>query len=133
MNVLSDLFTCIHTLHDELIAKMHDVDGSAMLLARTYRELPDDENPANNTLIRTRHWWYKHHLEEQKKLQREYDFCCDLARRLLDKIEDGDIAMGLQLYGVNRMRWREVAECLGVPNIQKRCETYLTEWEDADI
>ena len=73
---------------------------------------------------------YRRLLDEKNKTQADYDFACDLARRLIDRIEDNTIATGLQLYGVNRLTWRATAECLGVQDIQRRCEDYLNHHEE---
>ncbi len=129
MNFLSEVFDNISTLHALLAEKTNDVERAANLLVKTCREMSGGENPAADALIRSRQRWYERHLDEMRRIQKDYDFSCNLARRLIAKVEDDTIAMGLRLYGINRMKWHEIAECLGVPNIQERCENYLTTQE----
>lgn len=126
MHILADLFTDITILHTKLTYKQRQFDDAIYRLSESYRELPVDQDPKENTYILTLHQTYRRLLAEKNQVQADYDFACDLARRLIDRIEDNTIAMGLQLYGINRLEWKAVSECLGVPDIRKRCEDYLS-------
>ena len=57
----------------------------------------------------------------------QYDIACDLARKMIDQVEDDTIAMGLLLHGVNGLTWSATEACLGVEDIQVRCYDYLME------
>ena len=57
----------------------------------------------------------------------QYDIACDLARKMIDQVEDDTIAMGLLLHGVNDLTWSATEACLGVEDIQDRCYDYLME------
>lgn len=126
MHILADLFTGITMLHTKLGYKQRHLDDAAYKLSRAYHDLPADQDPKEDAYILALHQTYRRLLEDKNKTQADYDFACDLARRLIDRIEDDTIATGLQLYGVNRLTWRATAECLGVQDIQRRCEDYLT-------
>ena len=69
-------------------------------------------------------------MDEKNKVQADYDFACDLARRLIDRIEDNTIATALEIWGVNNLTWQATAECLGVKDSQRRCEDYLIRGEE---
>ena len=133
MHILADLFTGITMLHTKLTYKQKHLDDAAYKLSKAYRDLPVDQDPKEDTFILALHQTYRRLLEEKNKTQADYDFACDLARRLIDRIEDNTIANGLQLYGVNRLTWRATAECLGVQDIQRRCEDYLNHHEREDF
>ena len=125
MHILADVFTGITMLHTKLGYKQQHLDNAAYKLSKAYRDLPVDQDPKKDDYILALHQTYRRLLDEKNKVQADYDFACDLARRLIDRIEDNTIATGLQLYGVNRLSWRATAECLGVQDIQRRCEDYL--------
>ena len=125
MHILADVFTGITMLHTKLGYKQQHLDNAAYKLSKAYRDLPVDQDPKEDDYILALHQTYRRLLDEKNKVQADYDFACDLARRLIDRIEDNTIATGLQLYGVNRLSWRATAECLGVQDIQRRCEDYL--------
>lgn len=127
MHILADVFTGITMLHEKLIHKQQYLDDTAYKLSKVYRDMPADQNPKKDTYILALHQTYRRLLDEKNQVQADYNFACDLAHRLIDRIEDDTIAMGLQLYGVNRLTWRATAECLGVHDIQRRCEDYLNE------
>ena len=127
MHILADVFTGITMLHTKLASKQKHLDDAAYKLSKAYYDLPVDQNPKEDTYILALHQTYRRLLDEKNKVQTDYNFACDLAHRLIDRIEDDTIAMGLQLYGVNRLTWRATAECLGVHDIQRRCEDYLNE------
>ena len=133
MHILADVFTGITMLHTKLSYKQQHLDDAAYKLSKAYRDLPVDQDPKEDDYIRALHQTYRRLLEEKNKTQVDYDFACDLARRLIDRIEDSTIATGLQLYGVNRLTWRATAECLGVQDIQRRCEEYLNHHEQEDF
>lgn len=133
MHILADLFTGITMLHTKLGYKQQHLDDAACKLSKAYHDLPVDQDPKEDYYILALHQTYKRLLEEKNKVQADYDFACDLARRLIDRIEDDTIATGLQLYGVNRLSWRATAECLGVQDIQNRCEDYLNHQEQEDF
>ena len=126
MHILADVFTGITMLHTKLASKQKHLDDAAHKLSKAYRDMPADQDPKGDTYIHALHQTYRRLLEEKNQVQADYDFACDLARRLIDRIEDNTIAMGLQLYGINRLEWKAVSECLGVPDIRKRCEDYLS-------
>ena len=69
-------------------------------------------------------------LTEKQRLQSNLDFARDLARRLIDRIEDDTVSMGFQLHVVDNLPWRAVAECMGVYDIRQRCEDYLSNDEE---
>ena len=125
MHILADVFTGITMLHTKLGYKQQHLDDAAYKLSKAYRDLPVDQDPKEDDYILALHQTYRRLLEEKNRTQADYDFACNLARRLIDRIEDSTIATGLQLYGVNRLSWRATAECLGVQDIQRRCEEYL--------
>ena len=127
MHILADVFTGITMLHTKLSYKQQHLDDVAYNLSRAYHDLPVDQDPKKDDYILALHQTYRRLLDEKNRVQADYDFTCDLARRLIDRVEDDTIAMGLQLYGVNRLTWRATAECLGVQDIQRRCEDYLNE------
>ena len=130
MHVLADVFTGITMLHTKLGYKQQHLDDAAYKLSKAYRDLPVDQDPKKDAYILALHQTYRRLLDEKNKTQADYDFTCDLARRLIDRIEDSTIATGLQLYGVNRLSWRATAECLGVQDIQRHCEDYLNHHEE---
>lgn len=125
MHILADLFTGITMLHTKLGYKQQHLDDAAYKLSKAYRDLPADQDPKEDDYILALHQTYRRLLEEKNKTQADYDFACDLARRLIDRIEDNTIATALELRGVNRLTWRATAACLGVQDIQRRCEDYL--------
>lgn len=133
MHILADLFTGITMLHTKLGYKQKHLDDAAYKLSRAYHVLPADQDPKEDDYILALHQTYRRLLEEKNQTQADYDFACDLARRLIDRIEDSTIATGLQLYGVNRLTWRATAECLGVQDIQRRCEDYLNHQQEEDF
>jgi len=133
MHILADVFTGITMLHTKLGYKQQHLDDAAYKLSKAYRDLHVDQNPKKDDYILALHQTYRRLLDEKNKTQADYDFACDLARRLIDRIEDDTIATGLQLYGVNRLTWRATAECLGVQDIQRRCEDYLNHHEQEDF
>ena len=133
MHILADVFTGITMLHTKLGYKQQHLDDAAYKLSKAYRDLPVDQDPKKDDYILALHQTYRRLLDEKNKTQTDYDFACDLARRLIDRIEDNTIATGLQLYGVNRLTWRATAECLGVQDIQRRCEYYLTHGQEEDF
>ena len=133
MHILADVFTGITMLHTKLGYKQKHLDDAAYKLSKAYRDLPVDQDPKEDDYILALHQTYRRLLDEKNKTQADYDFACDLARRLIDRIEDSTIATGLQLYGVNRLSWRATAECLGVQDIQRRCEDYLNHHEQEDF
>ena len=130
MHILADVFTGITILHTKLSYKQQHLDDVAYNLSRAYHDLPVDQDPKKDDYILALHQTYRRLLEEKNQTQADFDFACDLARRLIDRIEDDTIAMGLQLYGINRLTWRATAECLGVQDIQRRCEDYLNHHEE---
>ena len=130
MHILADVFTGITMLHTKLGYKQQHLDNAAYKLSKAYHDLPVDQDPKKDDYILALHQTYRRLLEEKNKVQADYDFACDLALRLIDRIEDDTIATGLQLYGVNRLTWRATAECLGVQDIQRRCEDYLNHHEE---
>ncbi len=130
MHILADLFTGITMLHTKLAYKQQHLDDAAYKLSKAYRDLPVDQDPKEDDYILALHQTYRRLLDEKNKTQADYDFACDLARRLIDRIEDNTIAMGLHLYGVNRLEWSTVSACLGVEDIRRRCEEYLTRGEE---
>lgn len=73
------------------------------------------------------------HLKERiqkapsSRARAQYDIACDLARKMIDQVEDDTIAMGLLLHGVNGLTWSATEACLGVEDIQDRCYDYLME------
>lgn len=129
MHILADVFNGIIMLHTKLTYKQQHLDDAAYKLSKAYHDLPADQDPKEDTYIHALHQTYRRLLEEKNQVQADYDFACDLARRLIDRIEDNTIAMGLQLYGINRLSWQATAECLGVQDIQRRCEDYLNNHE----
>ena len=133
MHILADVFTGITMLHTKLTTKQKHLDDAAYKLSKAYRDLPVDQDPKTDDYILALHQTYRRLLDEKNKAQADYDFACDLARRLIDRIEDNTIATGLQLYGVNRLTWRATVECLGVQDIQRRCEEYLNHHEQEDF
>ena len=133
MHILADVFTGITMLHTKLGYKQKHLDDAAYKLSKAYRDLPVDQDPKEDDYILALHQTYRRLLDEKNKVQTDYDFACDLARRLIDRIEDDTIAMGLQLYGVNRLTWRATAECMGVQDIQRRCEDYLNHHQEEDF
>ena len=130
---IADLFTDITMLHTKLTYKQQHLDDTAYKLSKAYRDMPADQNPKEDTYILALHQTYRRLLEEKNQVQADYDFACNFARRLVDRIEDSTIAMGLQLYGINRLEWKAVSECLGVPDIQRRCEDYLNYHNEEDF
>ena len=68
--------------------------------------------------------------ERKQKLHEKYIALCNLTHREIDRIEDGTIAMGLRLHGVQQLSWKDTAEQLGVPDIKDRCYDYLKEEDD---
>lgn len=130
MHILADVFTGITMLHKKLTYKQQYLDDTAYKLSKAYRDMPADQDPKKDTYILALHQTYRRLLDEKNKTQADYDFACDLARRLIDRIEDDTIAMGLHLYGVNRLEWSTVSECLGVEDIRRRCEDYLNHGEE---
>lgn len=133
MHILADVFSGITMLHTKLTYKQQHLDDTAYKLSKAYRDMPADQDPKEDTYIHALHQTYRRLLEEKNQVQADYDFACDLARRLIDRIEDNTIAMGLQLYGINRLSWQATAECLGVQDIQRRCEDYLNNHEQEDF
>lgn len=133
MHILADVFTGITMLHTKLAYKQKHLDDAAYKLSKAYYDLPTDQDPKEDTYILALHQTYRRLLDEKKQTQADYDFACDLARRLIDRVEDDTIAMGLQLYGVNRLTWRAVAENLGVEDIRRRCEDYLNHRQEEDF
>ena len=133
MHILADVFTGITMLHKKLTYKQQYLDDTAYKLSKAYRDIPADQDPKEDTYILALHQTYRRLLDDKNRTQADYDFACDLARRLIDRIEDNTIATGLQLYGVNRLSWRATAECLGVQDIQRRCEDYLNNHEQEDF
>ena len=130
MHILANLFTGITMLHTKLGYKQQTLNDAACKLSKAYHDLPVDQDPKEDDYILALHQTYRRLLEEKNSTQADYDFACDLAHRLIDRIEDNTIATGLQLYGVNRLTWRATAECLGVQDIQRRCEDYLNHHEE---
>ena len=133
MHILADVFTGITILQTKLTYAQQHLDDVAHKLSKVYHNMPMDQDPKKDAYILALHQTYRRLLEGKKRAQADYDFACDLARRLIDRIEDDTIAMGLQLYGVNRLTWRATAECLGVQDIQRRCEDYLTHGQEEDF
>lgn len=133
MHILADLFTGITMLHTKLGYKQQHLDDAAYKLSKAYRDLPVDQDPKEDDYILALHQTYRRLLEEKNETQADYDFACDLARRLINRIEDGAIATGLELWGINRLTWRDTAACLGVQDIQRRCEDYLNNHEQEDF
>jgi len=133
MHILADVFSGITMLHTKLTYKQQHLDDAAYKLSKAYHDLPADQDPKKDDYILALHQTYRRLLEEKNQVQADYDFTCALARRLIGRVEDDTIAMGLQLYGINRLTWRATAECLGVQDIQRRCEDYLNNHEQEDF
>lgn len=73
--------------------------------------------------------YLKERMQEtpSSRARAQYDIACDLARKMIDQVEDDSIAMGLLLHGVNGLTWSATEACLGVEDIQDRCYDYLME------
>lgn len=130
MHILTDVFTGITMLHIKLTNKQKHLDDTAHKLSKAYHDLPVDQDPKKDDYILALHQTYRRQMDEKNRVQADYDFACDLARRLIDRVEDDTIAMALQLHGVNRLEWSTVSECLGVEDIRRRCEDYLNHQQE---
>lgn len=130
MHILTDVFTRITMLHIKLTNKQKHLDDTAHKLSKAYHDLPVDQDPQKDDYILALHQTYRRQMDEKNRVQADYDFACDLARRLIDRIEDNTIATALEIWGVNNLTWQATAECLGVKDIQRRCEDYLIRGEE---
>lgn len=76
--------------------------------------------------------YLKERMQEtpSSRARAQYDIACDLARKMIDQVEDDTIAVGLLLHGVNGLSWPATEACLGVEDIQARCYEYLKEEDD---
>lgn len=122
---LSRLFFEIQELKEQLIEKEAAVEKMAAKITTPYALLPESAYPAMSDELLSIH-------EEVDRLIRELedveDACygrCDMARILLDTIEDQTIATALRLHYVNGLSWRTTAREVGVPDICQKCHDFM--------
>lgn len=130
MSILKDVFSAIEKMQTKLGKTQEDLQSIAQQMYSAYNDLPGGNDPAEDTLIFSIREHYRYMLTEKQRLQSNLDFARDLARRLIDRIEDDTISMGFQLHVVDNLPWRAVAECMGVYDIRQRCEDYLSNDEE---
>lgn len=133
MRILMDVFSIIEKTESKLSSLEKKLRLLAQMMNGDFCNLPGDKNPAEDSYIAFLRDEYHEKLAEKQKLQSSLDCALDMARRLIGRIEDDTISLGLQLHMVDNLPWRAVAECLGVPDIRKRCEDYLNHHEEEDF
>jgi hypothetical protein len=123
-------FTQISILTEDMTAVQKHLDYLLRELAEIRRKQPSKRSTledAYEVCIQER---YKQATEQMQKLHEKYIALCNLTHREIDSIEDGTIAMGLRLHGVQQLSWKDTAEQMGVSDIQGRCYEYLKDEDD---
>lgn len=122
---LSRLFSEIQELKEQLIEKEAAVEKMAAQITIPYASATEVIFPAMSDEQLSIH-------EEVDRLIRELedveDACygrCDMARILLDTIEDQIIATALRLHYLNGLSWRATAWEVGVPDIRQKCHDFM--------
>ena len=123
-------FTQISILKEELAAVQRHIDYLVRELAKKCSKPSSDGCSIEDAYYVCIQERYKMATEKKQRLHEKYTALCNLTHREIDRIEDGTIAMGLRLHGVQQLSWKDTAEQLGVPDIQDRCYDYLKEEDD---
>lgn len=123
-------FTQISIIKEELATVQRHIDYLVRELAKKCSKPSSDGCSIEDAYYVCIQERYNKAAERKQKLHEKYIALCNLTHREIDRIEDGTIAMGLRLHGVQQLSWKNTAEQLGVPDIQDRCYDYLKEEDD---
>lgn len=123
-------FTQISIIKEELATVQRHIDYLVRELAKKCSKPSSDGCSIEDAYYVCIQERYNKAAERKQKLHEKYIALCNLTHREIDRIEDGTIAMGLRLHGVQQLSWKDTAEQLGVPDIQDRCYDYLKEEDD---
>ena len=123
-------FTQISIIKEELTTVQRHIDYLVRELAKKCRKPSSDGCSIEDAYYVCIQERYNKAVEQKQKLHEKYIALCNLTHHEIDRIEDGTIAMGLRLHGVQQLSWKNTAEQLGAPDIQDRCYDYLKEEDD---
>jgi hypothetical protein len=123
-------FTQISILTEDITAVQKHLDYLLRELAEIRRKQPSKRSALEDAYEVCIQECYKQATEQMQKLHEKYIALCNLTHREIDSIEDGTIAMGLRLHGVQQLSWKDTAEQMGVSDIQGRCYEYLKDEDD---
>ena len=123
-------FTQISIIREELVAVQESIDHLVRELAEICTKPPSERNAIEDAYYVCIQERYNNAVERQQKLHEKCIALCNQTHREIDRIEDGTIAMGLRLHGVQQLSWKDTAEQMGVPDIQCRCYNYLKDEDD---
>lgn len=123
-------FTQISIIKEELATVQRHIDYLVRELSKMCRKPSSDGCSIEDAYYVCIQERYKMATEKKQRLHEKYIALCNLTHREIDRIEDGTIAMGLRLHGVQQLSWKDTAEQMGVPDIQDRCYEYLKDEDD---
>lgn len=123
-------FTQISIIKEELATVQRHIDYLVRELAKKCSKPSSDGCSIEDAYYVCIQERYKMATEKKQRLHEKHIALCNLTHREIDRIEDGTIAMGLRLHGVQQLSWKDTAEQMGVPDIQCRCYDYLKEEDD---
>ena len=105
-------FTQISIIREELVTVQQSIDYLVRELSKMCDKLPADGCSIEDAYYVCIQERYNKAAERKQKLHEKYIALCNLTHREIDRIEDGTIAMGLRLHGVQQLSWKDTAEQL---------------------
>lgn len=121
---LPNLFYDIYKLRKALAQKQTEAETISAQISAAYNSSTNN-HPALSDALLWKHERFSQLIDDLDNLDEKYVSTCDLARKLLDDLEDNDVALGLRLHYVNGMTWHMTSLYTGVKNIRVRCRDYL--------